>query len=230
MLPYLRVANVQDGFLDLNEIKKIEVLPEDLQKYHLEYGDILFTEGGDRDKLGRGTVWWNNLENCIHQNHVDRARLYYSGVSSGYISLATKSEYAKSYFFANASQTTNLASINITTLGNLPLPIPPEKEQEEIVCRVNKFFKVAGIIEQQYQETKAHLDQLDRSILAKAFRGELVPQDPNDEPASVLLERIRAEREKLDTKKKAKGKTEKKSRKAKPEPAEPEQLSLPGFE
>jgi type I restriction enzyme S subunit len=230
MLPYLRVANVQDGFLDLNEIKEIEVLPEDLQKYHLEYGDILFTEGGDRDKLGRGTVWLNNLENCIHQNHVYRARLYYPGVSSSYISLATKSKYAKAYFFANANQTTNLASINITTLGNLPLPIPPEKEQEKIVYRVNKFFKVADIIEQQYKEAQAYLDQLNQSILAKAFRGELVPQDPNDEPASVLLEGIRAEREKLDTKKKAKGKTEKKSRKAKPEPAEPEQLSLPGFE
>ncbi|MEG4304844.1 restriction endonuclease subunit S [Microcoleus sp. D3_18a_C4] len=230
MLPYLRVANVQDGFLDLNEIKEIEVLPEDLQKYHLEYGDILFTEGGDRDKLGRGTVWLNNLENCIHQNHIYRARLYYPGVSSSYISIATKSKYAKAYFFANANQTTNLASINITTLGNLPLPIPPKKEQEKIVYRVNKFFKVADLIEQQYKEAQVYLDQLDRSILAKAFRGELVPQDPNDEPASVLLERIRAEREKLDTKKKAKGKTEKKSHKAKPEPAEPKQLSLPGFE
>jgi len=75
----------------------------------------------------------------------------------------------------------------------------------------------------------SYLNKLNQSILAKAFRGELVPQDPNDEPASVLLERIRAEREKLNTKKKAKGKTEKKSRKPKPEPAEPEQLSLPGF-
>jgi type I restriction enzyme S subunit len=73
----------------------------------------------------------------------------------------------------------------------------------------------------------SYLNKLNQSILAKAFRGELVPQDPNDEPASVLLERIRAEREKLNTKKKAKGKTEKKSRKPKPEPAEPE-LSFSG--
>jgi type I restriction enzyme S subunit len=92
------------------------------------------------------------------------------------------------------------------------------------------LFLVANRLKQNYKEAKAYLDQLDRSILAKAFRGELVPQDPNDEPASVLLERIRAEREKLDTKKKAKGKTEKKSHKAKPEVAEPKQLSLPGFE
>ncbi len=73
-LPYLRVANVQDGYLNLSEIKTIEVLPEDKTKYKLEYDDILFTEGGDRDKLGRGTVWKNNINGCIHQNHIFRAR------------------------------------------------------------------------------------------------------------------------------------------------------------
>lgn len=196
MLPYLRVANVQDGYLDLSEIKEIEVLPEDLDKYHLEYGDILFTEGGDRDKLGRGTIWKNNVEKCIHQNHVYRARLYYSGVSCEYISLVTKSKYAKAYFFANASQTVNLASINLTCLGNLPLAIPSEEEQKEIVHQIQLLFKLADTIEQQYQQSFGAINQLDQSILAEAFRGALVPQDPNDEPASVLLERIRAEREK----------------------------------
>ena len=107
----------------------------------------------------------------------------------------------------------------------MPIPFPPKDEQDEIVSRLESLFRIADTIEQQYKNSETDLDQLDRSILAKAFRGELVPQDPNDEPASVLLERIRAEREKLDTKKKAKGKTEKKSRKAKPEAAEPEQLS-----
>ena len=235
MLPYLRVANVQDGYLDLNEIKEIEILPEDLEKYHLEYGDILFTEGGDRDKLGRGTIWRDNIKNCIHQNHVYRARLYYSGVSCDYISLVTKSKYAKAYFFANASQTVNLASINLTCLGNLPLPIPSAEEQKEIVYRFQHLFKAADIIEQQYQQAKANLDQLDQSILAKAFRGELVPQDPNDEPASVLLERIRAERAQLE----AETKTAKKSttqtrgqrgKKAPQQDTEPIQLELPGIE
>ncbi|MDQ1335034.1 MAG: type restriction enzyme subunit, partial [Thermodesulfobacteriota bacterium] len=119
-LPYLRVANVQDGFLDLEEIKLIEALPEDLEKYRLEYGDILFTEGGDRDKLGRGAVWKNAVKDCIHQNHIFRARLYSPKISPDFISLESKSEIAKKYFFENASQTVNLASINMTTLGNLP--------------------------------------------------------------------------------------------------------------
>jgi len=198
MLPYLRVANVQDGFLDLTEIKEIEALPEDTEKYHLEEGDLLFTEGGDRDKLGRGTVWRNNIKNCIHQNHIYRARLYSANISSDYISLLTKSEYARNYFFENASQTVNLASINLTSLGNVPLAIPPLAEQQEIVNRVQHLFKIADQIEQRYQKARTYMDQLTQSILAKAFRGELVPQDPNDEPASVLLERIRAERQKRE--------------------------------
>jgi type I restriction enzyme S subunit len=111
-------------------------------------------------------------------------------------------------------------------LQRLVMPIAsPERqaEAEQFFVCLNKTFKVVD-------QAMSKIPQLEQAILTKAFRGELVPQDPNDEPASVLLERIRAEREKLDTKKKAKGKTEKKSRKAKPEPAEPEQLSLPGFE
>jgi len=194
-VPYLRVANVQDGFLDLEEIKEIEVLPEDINKYRLEHGDILFTEGGDRDKLGRGTVWRNEIAGCIHQNHVYRSRLCSSEMLPEYVSLAAKSKYAKDYFFHNASQTVNLASINMTTLGKLPLPIPPTDEQKEICSIVYKLFEIAEIIKTNHSKLFHQLDQLDRSILAKAFRGELVEQDPNDEPASVLLERIRAERE-----------------------------------
>jgi type I restriction enzyme S subunit len=110
------------------------------------------------------------------------------------------------------------------------ITLPPLEEQHQIIKLVQERLSKINKLKQQLESLSQELSVIDQSILAKAFRGELVPQDPNDEPASILLERIRAEREKLDTKKKAKGKTEKKSRKAKPEPAEPEQLSLPGFE
>jgi type I restriction enzyme S subunit len=133
-------------------------------------------------------------------------------------------------WLTNVSKGVAYTGINLEDLRQLPVPIPPVAEIKVAVETIEKLYFISSQIEQQYNEAKAHLDKLDQSILAKAFRGELVPQDPNDEPASVLLERIRAERENLDTKKKAKGKTEKKSRKAKPEAAEPKQLSLPGFE
>lgn len=196
-LPYLRVANVQDGYLDLTEIKQIEVLPEDKVKYALKSGDLLFTEGGDRDKLGRGTVWRGEVQDCIHQNHIFRARPLKTGEAiPDYVSITTKSDFSKHYFFENASQTVNLASINIKTLSALPLPIPPLPEQQEIVRRVESLFKKADEIETRYKKAKAFVDKLTQSILAKAFRGELVPQDPNDEPASMLLERIKVERTK----------------------------------
>ncbi|MEG3909619.1 restriction endonuclease subunit S [Microcoleus sp. w2-18bC1] len=133
-------------------------------------------------------------------------------------------------FIPLTSGSTGRRKLTQAALMSAPYPVAPLAEQQEIVRRVELFFKTAEQIEQQYQEAKAYLDKLNQSILTKAFRGELVPQNPNDEPASVLLERIRAEWEKLDTKKKAKGKTEKKSCKAKPEAKEPKQLSLPGFE
>jgi type I restriction enzyme S subunit len=73
------------------------------------------------------------------------------------------------------------------------------EEQHEIVRRVEALFKIADDIEKRYQKAKAHVDKLTQSILAEAFRGKLVLQDPNDEPASELLKRIHAEREKMAT-------------------------------
>jgi type I restriction enzyme S subunit len=185
---------VQDGFLDLSEIKQIEVLPEDERKYRFESGDILFTEGGDRDKLGRGTVWRGEIPKCIHQNHIFRARLLSKDVSPDYVSIASKSDFSGRYFFENASQTVNLASINLSTLSALPLPLPPFPEQKEILRRVDELFSKANEVESRYAKAKEHVDKLKQSILAKAFRGQLVPQDPNDEPATVLIERIRQAR------------------------------------
>ncbi len=202
-VPYLRVANVQDGYLDLSDMKEIEVPPEDATKYHLEGGDILFTEGGDRDKLGRGALWNNEIPGCIHQNHIFRARMTLSDIAPAYVSIVTKSQYARNYFFHNASQTVNLASINLTTLGGVPLALPPLEEQREIVRRVEALFKLADTIEKRVATAQVRADKLTQSILAKAFRGELVPTEAElarqegreYEPASALLERIREERQ-----------------------------------
>ncbi|MEP0885211.1 restriction endonuclease subunit S [Trichocoleus sp. ST-U3] len=142
----------------------------------------------------------------------------------------------KLFFQKNYSDLRRLASggvqpnLNLSMIKVTAVPLPPLEEQTEIIRAVARCMLIADAVEKQYLESIELIKHLDQSILAKAFRGALVPQNPNDEPASVLLERIRAEREKLDTKKKAKGKSEKESRKAKPEAAELEQMSLPGFE
>jgi type I restriction enzyme S subunit len=96
-VPYLRVANVQDGFLDLSEVKTIEVLPDDVDRYHLEDGDILMTEGGDPDKLGRGAIWRGQVEGCIHQNHVFRVRTNRAKLAPEYLAALLRTHQAKQY-------------------------------------------------------------------------------------------------------------------------------------
>ncbi|MCS0033835.1 restriction endonuclease subunit S, partial [Vibrio parahaemolyticus] len=193
-LPYLRVANVQRGYLDLSEVKYIDVAQSKGENLKLEKGDVLFNEGGDIDKLGRGWVWEGQIEDCIHQNHVFRARILSNKIQPKYLSFYGN-ESARDYFLREGTQTVNLANLNKTTLSLLPVPLPPEEEQVEIVRQVDRLLNKANKVEKQYLDAKARLDRLTQSILGKAFRGELVPQDPNDEPAEKLLERILAEKE-----------------------------------
>ena len=190
-LPYLRVANVQRGYLDLREMAFIRVPRKRLDALLLQDGDILFNEGGDRDKVGRGWIWEAQITECVFQNHVFRARLLNEGNQPQYVSWWANT-CGSSHFLGQGKQTTNLASISKTTLGLLPIQLPCAAEQEEIVRRVETFFTLADQLEARLTAARKVVDRLTPALLAKAFRGELVPQDPNDEPASVLLGRIQA--------------------------------------
>lgn len=192
-VPYLRVANVQRGYLDLDEMKEIEASEEIISELRLEQGDILFNEGGDRDKLGRGWIWQEELPECIHQNHVFRARLYSNDVSNRFISWFGNT-YGQKYFLKEGKQTTNLASVNITKLSAFPVPLPPKEEQKKIIELIDDLLFVSDDSEKLIYQNLQWADKLRQSILKYAFEGRLVTQDPNDEPASMLLERIKAER------------------------------------
>ena len=192
-VPYLRVANVQRGFLDLSEVKTILATKRDIAELKLQTGDILFNEGGDRDKLGRGWIWRNEVENCIHQNHVFRMRPFVSEILPELISHHGNT-FGKTWFQSAGKQTTNLASINMTMLRMFPVPLGPASEQRELLSQLDRQIE---LIDRQEKAIELGLKQAvaqRQNILRAAFAGELVPQDPNDEPASVLLERIRAER------------------------------------
>ena len=193
-LPYLRVANVQDGYLDLTEIKLIEVEAQDKDKYRLEFGDVLYTEGGDKDKLGRGAVWCGQIESCIHQNHIFRARVFGGVISPEILSLYSQTKSAKKYFFRHAKQTTNLASINLTVLANLPVAILWQREQKQIMQEIGARLSEVDQLDQTITTSLQQAEALRQSILKKAFSDQLVAQDVNDEPASVLLDRIKAEK------------------------------------
>ncbi|HZG42216.1 MAG TPA: restriction endonuclease subunit S [Longimicrobium sp.] len=191
LVPYLRVANVQRGYLNLSEVKEIEAKDSVIEELRLTPGDVLFNEGGDRDKLGRGWVWQGEIKECIHQNHVFRARVIAGVLHPKFLSWYGNS-LAKEYFTEQGKQTTNLASISLTKLGALPVPIPPRAEQERIVAEVERRLSALDVLEAAVEKDLRRAERLRQSILKRAFEGKLVPQDPDDEPASALLERIRA--------------------------------------
>ncbi len=130
IVPYLRVANVQDGYLDLEEVATIEIPVNDLERYLLRSGDVLMNEGGDFDKLGRGHVWRGEIARCIHQNHVFAVRP--RAVDPDWLNWFTGAAPSQFYFMTQSKQSTNLASISSSNLMELPLLVPSGEEQNEI--------------------------------------------------------------------------------------------------
>jgi len=168
-VPYLAVANVQDKFLNLANVKEIEATEEEVRRYRLQKEDLLLTEGGDPDKLGRGTLWKDELPECIHQNHVFRVRLTADTLTPLFLNWLIGSQRGKTYFLRSAKQTTGIASINMTQLRSFPLVLPPMSLQEEFGQRI-------GAINRQLacqSESAEHLDSLFTSLQHRAFRGEL---------------------------------------------------------
>ncbi len=165
--------SVQDGYLDLDVVKEIDVLQSEADKWSLKPGDILLTEGGDWDKLGRGTVWRGEILNCIHQNHIYRVRTDPSLFDPDFVSALIGSPYGKSYFQAASKQTTNLATINQRQLKAFQIPCLPLHEQRRIVAYLDSLQAKVDSLKQLQAETAAELDALLPSVLDRAFKGEL---------------------------------------------------------
>lgn len=154
-LPYLRVANVQDGYLDLSDVKTVKVYQHEIEKYMLQSGDVLMNEGGDYDKLGRGAVWYGQITPCLHQNHVFRVRTNKSVLLPEYLALVSESPYGKQFFVLNSKQSTNLASINSTQLKAFPIPCPNLSEQQRITDAI-------AICDNQIKREQVYLQKLQR--------------------------------------------------------------------
>lgn len=192
-VPYLRVANVQRGRLDLSNVSTIRVSANKIEQLALKEGDVLLNEGGDRDKLARGWIWQGQLPVCIHQNHVFRVRIRDKIIDPRLLAWHANS-FGKNWAELNGKQSVNLASISLAKIRQLPVPVPPKSEQERIVQRIDSFIDVIDRLFDTIEKASVRAQRLRRSLLAEAFAGRLVSQDPSDEPASVLLERIRNER------------------------------------
>lgn len=230
----VKISAVTWGKFDEKETKTVVDKSKIDPSLFIQKGDFLVSRANTIELVGASVI----VEEIQHKIMIsDKVwRVTFLEVESKYINYYLKSKRGRKEIESRATgNQMSMRNISQKAFRDITIALPPVAEQQEIVHQIQSFFKTIDIIKQQYQETKANLDLLNQSILAKAFRGELVPQNPNDEPASILLERIRAEREKLQQQtkaaKKSKGTTTKpRSKKAPQQPSEAIQLELPGME
>lgn len=175
-VPMLRVANVQDGYLNLDDIHQIDIEPHELERYSLRKGDVLMNEGGDNDKLGRGAVWQGEIEPCIHQNHVFVIRT--ENIEPEWLQQLMQSSYAKFYFYSVAKQSTNLASISSSNIKETPLFIPPKPERIKVLSFLNyETARIDRLISQQ-QRLIELLKEKRQAVISHAVTKGLNPDTP----------------------------------------------------
>ena len=170
LVPYLRVANVQDGWFDLADMQEIEVDPGQVDRYLLQAGDVLLTEGGDYDKLGRGGVWQGKISPCLHQNHVFCVRPDPAALLSDYFALATQSAWGRAYFLSCAKRTTNLASINSSQLRAFPVPVVPTAIQAELIEEMAGIDAMIELEERQLETLRRLRAEVSSDLLSGRVR------------------------------------------------------------
>ena len=168
--PYLRVANVQGSYTDLSDVATILVTEEEAEKYRLHDGELLMTEGGDRDKLGRGTVWHAEIDPCLHQNHIFALKTN-ADLSAEYVSFLSASLVGRDYFDVTANQSVHLASTNSTTIMNFTIPVPSIEEQHEIVSYLTaKIADLEKFIANK-QTLMSYLESYKKSLIFEYVTG-----------------------------------------------------------
>ena len=167
--PYLRVANVQRGRLEMERIKEVEVPEDEVEKCLLRNGDLLITEGGDWDKVGRTAIWRDELPECLHQNHVFRARAVVTDWEPCWAEMYLNSASAREYFAGSSKQTTNLASINMTQLRACAFPLPPLAEQQRIVAKVDQIMALCDQLKTSLTQARQLNAQLACTLVERSL-------------------------------------------------------------
>jgi type I restriction enzyme, S subunit len=204
-VPVLRMGNIQEGKIVWDDLKYSSD-DEEIKKYKLENGDVLFNRTNSPELVGK-TAIYRNEQPAIYAGYLIKVRTN-NKLNPEFLNLCLNTIQAREWCNEVKTDGVSQSNINAQKLAEFIIFTPSIEEQKEIVRRVEQLFAFADKIEARYTKAKAMLDKLPQSILAKAFRGELVPQNPNDEPASVLLTRIKADKEKF-----AKENKDKKSKK-----------------
>ena len=188
MRPYLRVANVLDDRLDLTDVKSMNFTPKEFETFALRYGDILLNEGQAPDLLGRPAMYRNEIPGCCFQKTLLRFRAK-QGISPDYALLVFRYYMHSGRFKRESRITTNIGHLTQVRFVEMEFPVPPVEEQQEIVAR----FQALNAGEETLSPLPSDAARLRQAVLKAAFEGRLVPQDSNDEPAGVMLERLATE-------------------------------------
>ena len=169
--PYLRVANVKAEYVDLQDVATIMVTSEEAEKYALKSGELLMTEGGDRDKLGRGTIWHGEIRGCLHQNHVFAVQVNEKYMLTKFLDYLTASPVGREYFDLTAKKTTNLASTNSTTILQFSVPIPPLPEQEKIIAILDRNTATINEVIAEKETLMSDLESYKKSLIYEVVTG-----------------------------------------------------------
>jgi len=191
----LRMYNIENGAIVWKDVKRMNLTPEEIEFYELKPGDILVNRVNSRELVGKAAAIPSGLERCVYESKNIRLRLLQDYANSKYVNFWFLM-YGQKFFSRNAQQTVGMASINQEQLASMPIPLCHPNEQTMVVEKIERLFSIADEVERIATESIEHADKMRQSILKMAFEGKLVPQDPSDESAEKLLERIREEREK----------------------------------
>lgn len=191
----LTLTSITRGYFAESNFKYVDLdVPKDSYLW-VKNGDILIQRANTIEYVGVSAIYEGEDDRYIYPDLIMKCRAN-DKVLAKYLHFSLLSEDVRSYFRENATGTAgNMPKINQTTVSNTPIKLPSLTEQKEIIRRVESLFVMADTVEKKYKDAKRRIDRLKQSILAKAFRGELTPQDPNDESASDLLKRIKAEQQ-----------------------------------
>ena len=192
-VPVLRMGNIVDGKIVLNNLKYLPKEHNEFPELLLNKGDLLFNRTNSRELVGKTAVYTGIPNPCSFASYLIRVR-FHPSIDSMIAAYYINSVYGKDWILSVVSQQAGQANVNGTKLKLFAVPMPPEKEQQVLVEEVERHLFAADEVEKTITAELKRAEQLRQSILKKAFSGKLVSQDPNDEPASILLERIKAEK------------------------------------
>lgn len=171
-VPYLRVANVHADRIDTDDVKDVEVDAVLLRRHLLEAGDVLMTEGGDIDKLGRGAVWDGRLSPCLHQNHVFAVRPQRELLHPYFLAMLTRTPYARAYFETTATKTTGIASTSSSKIKEFRIPLPPREEQDRLVAAIDERLRVIRVAHESAHMQLRLIAERRLSLIVEAIAGE----------------------------------------------------------